>query len=143
MENRSGVTGNAEPKFTDDPEQSIQDGDVTWKFAGKPDEFAARVAKVLTEEMADPEQWHYLSFATDEDGFRGAAVVLAHGITDAVTKANALKINPGGEVLCMSIPEEKIPAEEFRNRLLAKEEIEAMWGEPCKTIREWDEEESK
>lgn len=104
-------------------------------------QFFSRVAEVLSTELSEPEQWHYLSFADAE--FRGGVVVKAHGITDAIFVVNALGINPGGEVFCVPIPGDKIPAEEFRNRLLGKAEIEAMWGEPCKTIREWDEEEGK
>jgi hypothetical protein len=103
------------------------------------DQFFNRVAEVLSEELSEPEQWYYLSFADSE--FHGAVVVKAHGITDALFVVNALRINPGGEVLCVLLPGDKIPAEEFRNRLLNKKEIEAMWGEPCKTIREWGAEE--
>ena len=101
--------------------------------------FFNRVAEVLSEELSPPEQYQYLSFA--DDTFRGAVVVKAHGITDALFKVNALDINPHGEVLCVPIPEDKSPDSKFLNRLLTKEEITEMWGEPCKSIREWDEEE--
>jgi hypothetical protein len=99
--------------------------------------FASRVFEVMIEEMNGPERWHYLSFADSE--FRGAVVVWARGATHALLRANELRANPGGEVLCVPIPEDKVPAEKFRDRLLGKAEIEEMWGEPCKTIREWDE----
>ncbi|MGC1583318.1 MAG: hypothetical protein WA766_17670 [Candidatus Acidiferrales bacterium] len=100
--------------------------------------FFSRVFEVLSDELSQPEQWQYLSFA--DSTFRGAVVVKAHGITDALFKVNALKQNPGGEVLCVEIPDDKIPDPKFCNRLLNKEEIAEMWGEPCTTIREWEEE---
>jgi hypothetical protein len=105
--------------------------------------FFSRVAEVLMEEYDLPERWHYLSFADDErGGFQGAIVVWAHGATDALIKVNAQGQNPHGEVWCVPIPEDKIPEARFRNRLLTtRAEIEEMWGEPCKTQREWDEEE--
>jgi hypothetical protein len=99
-------------------------------------QFFSRVAEVLSEEFTEPEQWLYLSFADSE--FRGAVVVKAQGITTALLKVNALGQNPGGEVLCVEIPGDKIPEAKFHDRLLTKAEIQEMWGEPCKTIREWD-----
>jgi hypothetical protein len=103
------------------------------------DQFFSRVAEVLSDELSQPERWQYLSFADSE--FRGAVVVKAHGITDALLKVNALKQNPGGEVLCVEIPGDKIPDPKFCDRLLTKADIVEMWDEPCKTIREWEEEE--
>lgn len=105
------------------------------------DQFFNRVAEVLAEESDQLERWLYLSFAGNE--FRGAAVVKAQGITSAVLRANHLNINPGGEVLCVEIPAEIVPEARFCDRLLTKPEIEEMWGESCKTLREWEAEETK
>lgn len=105
-------------------------------------EFYNRVDTVLSEETIQPERWQYLSFADSE--FRGAVVVKARGVIDALFKINSLGQNPGGEVFCVEMPEGITPDPDlkFQNRLLTKAEIAELWGEPCKTIREWEEEES-
>jgi hypothetical protein len=104
------------------------------------DPFFDRVSTLIEEEQFQPEHFYYLSFAGAT--FNGAVVVKAHGPADALLKVHALHISPGGEVLSVAIPEDKTPDPKFLNRLLAKPEIAEMWGEPCKTIREWDEEEA-
>jgi hypothetical protein len=99
-------------------------------------DFISRVVQVLGEEANQPEQFYYLSFAGAT--FHGAAVVKANGAASALLRANSLGINPGGEVLCVPIPENKVLDLKFCDRLLSKAEIMEMWGEPCKTIREWE-----
>ena len=83
--------------------------------------------------------WYWLSFA-DNGGFKGGCYVDAdaldlefpappveHGSEDfgrAYWRANQLGINPGGEVRGAGpLPEEKLPPEGDRNRLLQKDEI--------------------
>lgn len=106
----------------------------------KADPLFDRVATLLSEELDHLMQYFYPSFAGAT--FNGAVVIKAHGPTDALFKVNALKQSSGGEVLCVPIPEDKTPNSRFCDRLLAKPEIAEMWGEPCKTIREWDEDEN-
>lgn len=48
---------------------------------------------------------YWLSFA-DDDGFLGVCVVDAPSFPAAVTRSHELDINPGGEVLGYSIPDE-------------------------------------
>jgi hypothetical protein len=100
----------------------------TWK---------ARFAKKLKEEMNEPKKWIYLSFA--DENFNGAVVIKAHGIGTAVREAHRLGINPGGQVLGVEIPDERLPSEQFRNRLLSKEDILKMWPD-SKHLWEFDEE---
>jgi hypothetical protein len=71
----------------------------------------------------------YLSFADDErGGFLGAAVIEARGMLDALTTANALGINPGGEVLTIDMPDGNIRffPPEVRNKLLTRGDLEAL-----------------
>lgn len=66
--------------------------------------------------------WWYISFA---DGpFLGGVHVEAETFVDAVFKTKELGINPGGEALGMALPG-MVPADQYVNRLLTKEEIEA------------------
>ncbi len=89
-------------------------------------EFAARTREVLAEEAVSPEQWWWLSFA-DASGFLGVAIVRAHGILSAATKARHLGINPGGDVRGYAIPEvERIAKNGIVNRLLSKDEALAL-----------------
>src|SRR5579864_719418 len=56
-------------------------------------EFKDRVTEVATMELAEPEKLMWLSFADDgDDGFKGAIIIKAHGITDALMKCNLLQI---------------------------------------------------
>jgi hypothetical protein len=104
-------------------------------------EWKARVAEVMREELAQPEQWHWVSFA--DEVFRGAVVIQAHGVTDAATKCHALNINPGGQVMALPMPPEilaQVP-ESYRNRLLTKAEVKELWPD-AKSLREYEEEEA-
>ncbi len=76
---------------------------------------------------------------TQHNGFKGAVIVKARGITHALTICNLKKINPGGEVYCIAIPEEgykEYGSPEVMYRLLSKEEIDKRWG--VMTLDEWD-----
>jgi len=104
-------------------------------------EFKQKTLDILRDESAEPEDWWYLSFA--DDTFREAVIVRAKGLLHAVTAANMLGINPGGEVVGAPMTGfTELPAEEFRNRLLTREDVLAIWPD-AKSAREWDEEESK
>jgi hypothetical protein len=97
-----------------------------------------RVAELTREELLQPEVWHYLSFA-EEHQFNGAVIIQGHGITDCLSRCNRLQINPHGEVLAVVIPDEMLPPEEFRNRLLSKEEVVKCWPD-AKSLREFEQE---
>ena len=96
-------------------------------------QFKERTREVLLEEMERPERWHYVSFAAEQ--FNGGAIVLAHGLVDALLTCHRLMINPGGEAMAFPIPEAMLPDKQFRNRLLSKEEIKGFWPD-SKSIRE-------
>ena len=91
----------------------------------KEGEFEARGKEVLGEELQNPIQPFYLSFAGPE-GFRGGAIVAANGILSATMVCNVLGINPGGEVMAVPIPEDRIPAAEWFNRLLSKTDLQNL-----------------
>lgn len=104
------------------------------------DAFVKRTVEVLAEESVQPEEWYYLSFAGEK--FNGGCIVRARGLLSAVSECNRLKINPHGEVVGAPIPDEHLPAEKYRNRLLTKEDIQEFWPD-AKSAREWDEEENE
>jgi len=91
-------------------------------------EWQARVTKLLLEETDKPMGWWYLSYA-GEGGFRGGAVIEARGFTGAAYVANILKISPGGQVMGAPIPSDQVPGEEYRHRLLTKDELNKVWGD--------------
>lgn len=94
-----------------------------------------RAAELLRLEREQEEQWHYVSFA--DKVFHGVVIIKAHGITDAVRLCHALNINPGGQVMCVPMPDEIIAQvpEKYRTRLLSKEDVQQIWPD-AKTIRE-------
>lgn len=79
-------------------------------------------------------EWHYdawwwISFASADlpegQQLQGVAVVQAGSLPKALTTCWNLGINPGGEALSLQIPSQHVPAREFRNRLLTREEVQA------------------
>lgn len=76
--------------------------------------------------------WHYLSFAS-EAGFLGGCIVRGDDVVEAVKEAHRLGCNPGGEVLGAPIPDEQMVPEQYRDRLLQKDEIDKVWDD-CDTI---------
>lgn len=68
--------------------------------------------------------WWYLSFA-DDDGFRGAAIVEADTMLEAVRQTNVIGINPHGEVCGVRYPDDvPLPDTKYLNRLLTKEDVQ-------------------
>lgn len=73
--------------------------------------------------------WHWLSFSDESPpagrGFLGVAIVNAPSFLDAVTRANMLGINPGGEVRGIELPDgiDADALERFGHRLLTKAEL--------------------
>ncbi len=87
--------------------------------------FAAVLAE--TNEPKLPGIW-YLSFASKK--FLGAAFVEADTMMEAIGKAHALGINPGGEVLAMPPTDgtAKVPTK-YRHRLLSKAVLDQIDAE--------------
>jgi hypothetical protein len=68
----------------------------------------------------------YLSFASQEAGFLGACVIEADDFDDALVTSHTLKINPGGQVLAVLVPDDvrdRLPL----NKLMSKVEL-ASYG---------------
>jgi hypothetical protein len=77
-----------------------------------------RVEQLYADELERPYGWYYLSFADPDlpqgEQFLGAAVVRAQGIITATSKCHDLQINPGGQVMCLPLPEGKAAFEKGR-----------------------------
>lgn len=91
-------------------------------------EFRQRVNKLLGEDGKNPLSWWFLSYA-DDDGFRGGVIIQAHGQTEAVYLSSHRGISPGGEIRIIPIPDEFLPPDEYRNRLLTRPELNTFWQE--------------
>ncbi len=94
------------------------------------DEWKERVFGLFAEEMGLPERWFYCSFTSYEsEGFLGGLFIKARGITDISLRTHREGINPGGEMMAVELYDgAPMPAEEFRGRLLTKEELERACG---------------
>jgi hypothetical protein len=91
-----------------------------------------RAMKLAGEEMAqNSKHWMYLSFA-GPDTFNGAVYIEAFGLITAIIRCNELGINPHGEVIGVDVPEGKLPAAEYLNRVLSLEDLEAAGQNPRK-----------
>lgn len=90
--------------------------------------YLLQLARVASAERAmGTEAWWYLSFA--DDVFHGAILVLAKGIVTARLRVSELGHNPKGEVLGVPVPDHLLPAAEFRDRLLTKEDLCVAFAE--------------
>jgi hypothetical protein len=91
-------------------------------------EVRARIADLKRQEIeaGDLRLW-YLSFA--DGAFRGAVIVRAFGITDAVEQAHQRGINPGGAVAAMPVPAACTVPEGAQNRLLSEDDLRMYFGE--------------
>lgn len=72
--------------------------------------------------------WWWLSFVDpnrpDGQRFLGVAIVEGYGVASASRRAHELAVNPGGEVRAEPLVGDAIPPEEYRNRLLSKNDLE-------------------
>lgn len=76
------------------------------------------------------EQWFYISFA-DDVRFFGATTVMASSPEDALGKATAMGLNPGGEAAILEVPEEAWGEPDFiamKNRLVRRDEMMTNGG---------------
>src|SRR5580658_1300853 len=91
----------------------------------------ARIVKLLRAELNQPERFWLLSFSKgkfSEGKWLGGIIIKAHGITDAMFKTHQLKINPGGEMMAIEIPDEKVPPAEWHDQLLTRDQMDFLWG---------------
>ena len=90
-------------------------------------EFLFRTGEELGKELKNPLVWWYLSFSEPKK-FLGVVVLEAHGIVHASMKANAMKINPGGQMIGAVIPPEvPLPLAADRNRILSRADVLRIW----------------
>jgi hypothetical protein len=93
------------------------------------------IRELARQELKNPLGCYYLSFADDgAGGFLGAAIVEARGPTLAVIRCTCLGINPGGEILIVTVPTPVLP--ELMDRLLSRVEIAAAFGELAEVATE-------
>ena len=97
--------------------------------------FRKRVAEVTKQELSNPEQWFYMSFADEQ--FRGVVIMKGHGVADCLSRCHRMQINPGGEVMCVPMTGEMVSQvpEADRLRLLTKQEVQRIWPD-AKSVRE-------
>ena len=101
-------------------------------------------------------QTFWLSFADEDEGFLGVAIVDLTGAEiiqrtkikgegaltrsrnpnadaiAAIQKTHDLGINPGGHVACTEIPQANYIADEFKDRLLDRDEAERLKAMPTR-----------
>lgn len=85
------------------------------------------IAELYAQDLGSEDSWNWLSFVDpdlpDGEKFLGVAIVQGGGVMEATINARARGCNPGGEVKCYPIPDERVPPEEFRYRLLSEQEL--------------------
>lgn len=91
-------------------------------------EFQQRLNTLLAQEGKNPLSWWYLSYAGETE-FLGGLIIQAHGPTEATYLSRHRGISPGGEVLILQVPDDQLPPDEYRNRLLTRQELNTFWEE--------------
>lgn len=86
----------------------------------------ARMDIARAIELTAPLVWMLMSFA-DEEGFRGAVILQAHGMVTGMDRAWRLGLNPGGHVKAWVLPGPPLPG--YAERLLTREEAHLAIGE--------------
>ena len=101
--------------------------------------FEQEIRSSLAGKPPEPLVWVYCTFVTKGPGgswsspgggeFMGAAVVEAPSRFKVVDVVFDRELIPKGTKVGMSIdvPADKLPSEQFRNRLLSRQEVEEMW----------------
>ena len=87
------------------------------------------IAELLAQDvLLGEKRWMWLSFADgslpEGEQFLGVAIVEAGGVMEAAMVAKVHGINPGGEVKAIDIPPEHVPDEQYRYRLMSREELD-------------------
>jgi len=80
--------------------------------------------ELLEQDMKQPEGWWWLSFVNDDGEFLGVSIVRGGGVQEAAINARLIGCNPGGEVKAWPLINGATPEEQYRNRLLSKDELE-------------------
>ena len=102
-------------------------------------DFAVEV-KTTFQDRTIGKFWWYIAFETDRDiakkggpiAFMGATILEAPTMFEAVREAYKRQIVPQDSETRrepVQIPDDKVPAAEYRNRLLTKEEVQQIWPE--------------
>jgi len=95
------------------------------------EEFAKRRLQLIDIEMKNQPGWFYMSFASEERGFLGAAIVQGQGPVTANDRSWRLRINPGNcQVAFVELDAkmmERVPVEE-REKLLSKADLVRIFG---------------
>jgi hypothetical protein len=86
------------------------------------------IAEMLSQDLKLPEKWFWISFADPDkpegDQFLGVVVVQGGGMQEAIQNAWSMGINPGGQVMAFELLDDEVPDEQYRRRLMSKEELE-------------------
>ena len=89
-----------------------------------------RIAALTKAEESNPERWIYLCYLSpDGEVFYCGLVIQARGPIDAASKGAELRSPRKSQVVARDIPDDRLPPEQFRNRLLTKEEIKEIWSD--------------
>ena len=99
----------------------------------EPDQSFETTIRIDGLDMEPPQKkWFYVSLVFKDSGrFQGAVIVESEDPIQAIAAAYAVcfhdLMDPFIAKRAIEIPAEKLPGEEYRNRLLAREEIEEIW----------------
>lgn len=95
------------------------------------EELRKRNAELIEQERSEAggaTSFWYLSYA-GEEGFHGVVIVRAFGFIHACQRARDLNINPGGQVMGVPVPPDKVPPAKYLDKCLSKAELDECFGD--------------
>jgi hypothetical protein len=99
----------------------------------EPDQSFETTVRIDGLDVEPPQKkWFYVSLVFKDSGkFQGAVIVESENPIQAIgaayTACFAELMEPFLARTSLEIPDEKLPGEEYRNRLLTREEVEEIW----------------
>jgi hypothetical protein len=101
-------------------------------FKDKNEPFEQTISKAIADEIIPPSVWFFVPFIKTETGkFQTAVIAGGKSWIEAATAALHVRVKDDEEIgrNHFQIPADRVPAEQYRNRILTREEIETIWPE--------------
>jgi hypothetical protein len=101
-------------------------------FKDKDVPFEQTISKAIADEIIPPSFWFLVPFIKTETGkFQAAVIVEGKNWGDAVKAALHMRLEDDENIgrNYFQLPADRVPAEQYRNRILTREEVETIWPE--------------
>jgi len=90
--------------------------------------FLDEIKESVKKKPPREKNWFYVSERLPDGSFAGAVIIEAQNCTQAAIRGLELLEMDDAELgTYLEIPADKVPAQQYRDRILTKEEVEELW----------------